>query len=251
MSTLNEAGWRALNPRGPADASAASVLNASYLSTIPASVLATIDQSKMNLLLPVQLGMPIVESSNNVATGGSANLGSATSYASLTVTVGSGGTAGGVNVPRNLQYQMTFTNNSTQMVGATGTVVFSGTGLNGSTISESVAISDIASASNVGLQGTAIFSKVGANYTVNSWSVIADSASSKSITLVVGGGLRIGLPLSITATNAVAGAWIAGTNQSGTMTVITGGMNTAAIQFASANALDATDPVVASVWLTR
>jgi hypothetical protein len=150
-----------------------------------------------------------------------------------------------VNVPRNLQYQLTFTNNSTEMLsGNTGTFVFSGTGLNGDTISESVAISDVASASNVGLQGTAIFSKVGANYTVSSWSVVADSASSKSITFVVGGGLRIGLPVSISATNAVPGAWIA-------MTVITGGVNTAAIQFASANAMDATDPVVCSVWMTR
>jgi hypothetical protein len=243
MSTLNEAAWRALNPRGPVDASAASVL--------PASVVGTLEQSNLNLLLPVQLGMPVVESSDNVATGGSLQMGSATTYASLTVTVGSPGTGGGVNVPRNLQYQAGFTNDSTEMWSDGGTFIFSGTGLNGSTITESVAASDVAAASNVGLQGTAIFQKVGANYTVTNYSVAADTLSSKSITFVVGGGLRIGLPLSITATAAVQGAWIAGTNQSATMTVITGGMNTAAIQFASANAMDATDPVVASVWLTR
>ncbi len=58
MSTLNEAGWRALNPAGPVDASSASVLDASVLSTIPASKLSTIDQSKLNLLMPVALVGP-------------------------------------------------------------------------------------------------------------------------------------------------------------------------------------------------
>lgn len=249
MSTLNEAGWRALNPRGPVDASSASYLNASYMSTIPASKLATINASKLNIIVGVPLGMPIVGSSNNVATGGSANIGSATSYATLTATVGSGGTAGGVNVPRNLRYQLSYTGDSTQMHGATGTVVFAGTGLNGSTLSESIALTDIGSAVTDGYQGTAIFSAVSANYTVSSWSIQCSSLSSKSITLFVGGGNKIGLPYSVTATNAVLGPWIAGTNQAGSVTIHTGGIGTAAIEFS--NALDATNPVHCSVWLTR
>jgi hypothetical protein len=246
-ATLGEAGWRAVNPAGPVDASTIPSLNASVLSTIPNSKLSTLAQSMYNVLLPVHLGMPIVASSDNVASGGSANIGSATTYASVTATVGSGG---GLNVPRNLQYFLQFTNDSTAMMSDGGTVIFSGTNITGGTVSESVALSDVASAgSGAGLPGTAIFSSVGANYTVSSWQVGDDTASSKSITFEVGGGKLIGLPLSITATNAVLNAWVAGSAQIGTLTVNTGGLGTAALSFG--NALDATDPVFASVWLTR
>jgi len=246
-ATLGEAGWRAVNPAGPIDASTIPSLNASVLSTIPNSKLSTLAQSMYNILLPIHLGMPIVARSDNIASGGSANIGSATTYASVTATVGSGG---GLNVPRNLAYYLQFTNNSTAMMSDGGTISVTGTNITGGTIGESVALSDVASAgSAAGLQGSAIFSSVGANYTVSSWQVGDDTASSKSITFEIGGGALIGLPVSITATNALLNAWIAGSAQIGTLTVSTGGVGTAALSFG--NALDATDPVFASIWLTR
>lgn len=164
-----------------------------------------------------------------------------------------------VDFPRNLQYQMSLTNGtaSSAMISG-GTFVALGLLDNGSTVSESVAATRLASASTA-IQGTVCFASVATISFSNVSLATASSSASNSVSFSVGVGNKVGIPWAVKQSNAFPFAWIGtsyqpttshtGSSSSNAYTVVTGSIGTAGISFS--NALATNTPVLVRAILNR
>lgn len=196
----------------------------------------------LNLCLPMVLGSHKVGASNAVVT-----TAPGTSSLNATKAVGTN-----IDFPRNLSYQMSITNGSaSSAMVSQGTLVMNGFDAQGNALSESVGIKALAGAGTAGIIGTAIFGSLASNgvsfsqYQLHTGS----SSASDSVSVYVGVGNIVGLPMAIRSTNAVPYAWIGTTPQPASYTVKTGPVGTAGISFS--NALASNTPVQARVCISR
>lgn len=156
---------------------------------------------------------------------------SAFSAATLNSTVAPGTQ---IDYARNLLYQISVVGgtDSTAIISG-GTCVVIGTDIRGSSISESVALTQMVSGT-VPVEGSAMFASVA----TISWSNVSlhtgSSSNSSCVSASVGVGNIIGLPQSVKYTNAVPMAWIGTARQDGSFTVKTGDFISAGVSFSNA-----------------
>jgi hypothetical protein len=148
------------------------------------------------------------------------------------------------DVARNLVYQMSLTNGSASSAMISGGTLFiSGFDMQGSGITETVALTALASMSGASA-GAACFASITSISFSNVSLATASSSASASVSLSIGVGNIIGLPLSIptfaTATlpngapALIPYAWLGTALQNGSYTVQTGNVGTAGISFSNA-----------------
>lgn len=198
------------------------------------------------VLLPFYLGYPAVSHSSTIYSSNSGLL-SATSIASTTFAAGSQPV-----FCRNLVYQLSISGNATGMVSA-GTLSVQGWDMASNTISESVALTAVAAASTDLVQGTKCFQSIsGSGFTVSGYLLAtASSTRSKSISLYVGAGNKLGLPNSVQSTNAVPMVWLGSANQTGSYTVVAGNVGDAGISLSNALSAGSAGNVLVYQWLNR
>jgi hypothetical protein len=155
---------------------------------------------------------------------------SATSIASTTFAAGSQPV-----FCRNLVYQLSISGDATGMVSA-GSLTVKGWDMQSRTLSESVALTRVAAASTDLIQGSACFQSIsGSGFTVSGYLLAtASSTRSRSISLYVGAGNKLGLPNSVQSTGAVKQVWLGSANQTGSFTVGTGDVGIAGISLSNA-----------------
>jgi hypothetical protein len=188
-----------------------------------------LDPAALYVLLPYQLGQPQVASSNNAATFQGSNLLTATSIGSTTSASGTQ-----PDLPRNIRYQVTISGDATGMISA-GTISVAGLNVANGAITETIALSAIASATSV--EGTKVFASLNASAITVSGYLLATASStrSNSISVYLGWGARIGLPNSVqsSGTKCIPAVYFESTNavsRDTAYTVHTGDRGQAAIE---------------------
>jgi hypothetical protein len=178
-------------------------------------------------------GRPTAAASNEVATVGSVIL-SATSVASTTFAAGTQ-----PDFARNLIYEINISGDATGMVSA-GTLTVNGWDLASNTCQETVALTHIASAGSASfVNGSKCFQSIsGSGFTVSGYLLAtASSTRSKSISLYVGPGSKLGLPNSVQSSNpsACPAVYLGSTVQgSASVTVVSGNVGDAGVSFSNA-----------------
>lgn len=176
-------------------------------------------------------GRPTAAVSNIIATQGSVLL-SATTVGSTTFAAGTQ-----PDFARNLIYEINISDDATGMVSA-GTLKVNGWDLASNTMQETVALTDIASAGSASfVNGTKCFQSLsGSAFTVSGYLLAtASSTRSRSISLYVGAGSKIGLPNACQSTNACPAVYLGSTVQgTASCTVATGAVGVAGVSFSNA-----------------
>lgn len=229
---LNESEFRALNPRGPADAAN---------EADPVIPIRLFDDYRNEVL-----GSHRASGSANVYTAQGSNLLTATAIGSTTAAAGTN-----IDFPRNLAYEINISADATGMV-ASGTLSVAGWDMASVAITETVALTDVASVGSASyVRGTKVFARLSASaLTVSGYELAAGSSTrSNSISLYVGEGNIIGIHQSIRSTNAIPWAWIGTAIQVGSFTVQTGDVGTAGISMS--NAVASGTPVRVLRYLSR
>ena len=182
-----------------------------------------------NVMLPFYLGYPAVSHSSTIYSSNS-GLFSATSIASTTFAAGSQPV-----FARNLVYQLSISGDDTAMVSA-GSLTVKGWDMQSRTLSESVALTRVAAATTDMIQGSACFQSISSSgFTVSGYLLAtASSTRSRSISLYVGAGNKLGLPNSVQSTGAVKQVWLGSANQTGSFTVASGDVGVAGISLSNA-----------------
>jgi hypothetical protein len=198
----------------------------------------------LNVLVPLVLGQHVSADTNDIYSKASAFSGNSVNYSSAAGTQ--------IDFPRNLQYIINPNTASSATLVNAGTIVVIGSDIRGSALTETVAISDIASASDP-FTGSKVFGKVS---TVSVSSFVpatsissAFTDSSTAFSLNIGKGNIVGLPQSVKYTNAIAWAFIGTARQDGSYTVQNSGIPWAGVSFS--NALTAGSNILVYQYLSK
>jgi hypothetical protein len=185
----------------------------------------------LNAIAIYPLQNPAVAASNNAATFQGSNLLTATSIGSTTSASGTQ-----PDVPRNLRYEINISGDATGMVSA-GTLNVAGLDISGRSMTETVALTHIASAGSASyVQGTKVFASLNASALTVSGYLLATASSTRSlsISMFLGWDNKVGLPQSIQSSNAVAALYLRSTNAISRVTGFTchsGDIGQAAVEY--------------------
>jgi hypothetical protein len=152
---------------------------------------AGISGRRLNALLTANLGSPTVGSSNDVHT--------SQAHASYTAAAGTQPSA-----PRNLRYQMSVSS-TVAWASASGTISVAGVDPRGGSITETIAISQLMTADTDGMQGSLVFASIAASGITRGGVTLTSTAHAQSnnVSWFIGGGLWLGLPDYVSASQAI------------------------------------------------